>query len=78
MDTSLLVQILVGLAVMNAVTTVAIIPSLTRMERKMGETLRVIDLVQHSQAESTRNLMDLIKELISELSIVRRERGGSR
>lgn len=68
MDTNLLVQILVGLAVMNAVTTVAILPSLGRIEKKMGETLRVIDTVQHSQAESTRDLMTVIEKLIGKFT----------
>jgi hypothetical protein len=68
MDTNLLVQILVGLAVMNAVTTVAILPSLGRIEKKIGETLQTVAMVQHSQEESTRNLMSLIEKLIERVA----------
>lgn len=68
MDTNLLIQILLGLSIMNAITTVAVLPSQTRMERKLGETMQVIGLVQHSQEESTRNLMGLIEKLIERIA----------
>ena len=68
METTLLIQILVGLAIMNTITTIAVLPGVNKVDGKLSKTLETIKLVQQSQADTTRNFMELIKELIFVLS----------
>ncbi len=68
METTLLIQILVGLAIMNTITTIAVLPGVNKVDSKLSKTLETIKLVQQSQADTTRNFMELIKELIFVLS----------
>lgn len=63
-----LVPLIAGL---NIAIFFVVMPALTKLETKLGTATEVIKSIHQGQEGSTRELMDLIKILISELTIKR-------
>lgn len=59
------------IAGMNIAIFFVVMPGLNKLETKLGTTAEVIKSIHQSQEGSIRELMDLIKILITELSIKR-------